>query len=64
MSESAEDQEHFDQIEEEHKARLAVIDRVRAAFADVPAAEIEAETDRILQRNRAVRRMDDATSLD
>jgi hypothetical protein len=41
---------------------FAGIDRVRAAFAGVPAEEIEAETDRILARNRAGMQPDESTS--
>src|SRR4051812_44669365 len=50
---SADDLERFAQFEREREERFAVIDRVREAFKDVPAAEIEAETDRIIARNRA-----------
>jgi prevent-host-death family protein len=50
---SAEDLKRFAQLEQEREQRFAVIDRVREACADVPAEEIEAETDRIIARNRA-----------
>lgn len=45
-------------IENEQDARtrdddFAIIDELRAAFKDVPAEEIERETDRILARIRA-----------
>ncbi len=50
---SAEDLARFAQLEQEREQRFAVIDRVRDAFAGVPAEEIEAETDRIIARNRA-----------
>jgi prevent-host-death family protein len=45
---SADDLARFAELEREHDARFAVIDRARAAFHDVPAEEIEAETDRII----------------
>ena len=50
---SAEDLKRFAQLEQEREQRFAVIDRVRDAFAGVPAEEIEAETDRIIARHRA-----------
>lgn len=51
---SAEDLERFALLEQEERFR--VIDRVREAFKDVPAEEIEQETDRIIARNRAAAR--------
>ena len=53
---SADDLTRFAQLEREQEERFAVIDRVREAFKDVPAEEIEAETDRILARNRTTHR--------
>jgi prevent-host-death family protein len=53
---SADDLKRFAQLEQERKQRFAVIDRMREAFKDVPAEEIEAETDRIIARNRAADR--------
>ena len=53
---SADDLTRFAQLEREQEERFAVIDRVREAFKDVPAEEIEAETDRIIARNRATHR--------
>src|SRR4051794_20123771 len=50
---SADDLQRFAQLEHEQEERFAVIDRVRNAFKDVPAEDIEAETDRIVARNRA-----------
>jgi hypothetical protein len=50
---SAEDLKRFAQLEQEREQRFAVIDRVREAFSDVPAEEIETETDRIIAVNRA-----------
>ena len=50
---SADDLKRFAQLEQEREQRFQVIDRVREAFADVPATEIEAETDRIIAHNRA-----------
>jgi prevent-host-death family protein len=44
------------QLEQEREQRFAIIDCVREAFAGVPAEEIEAETDRIIARNRAADR--------
>jgi prevent-host-death family protein len=55
---SAEALTRFAQLEQEREQRFAVIDRVREAFQDVPAEEIEAETDRIIARNRATHRED------
>jgi prevent-host-death family protein len=53
---SAEDLKRFGQLEREREESFAVIDRVREGFADVSPEEIEAETDRIIARNRAVAR--------
>ena len=53
---SADDLQRFAQLEREQEERFAVIDRVREAFKDIPAEEIEAETDRIIARNRATHR--------
>ena len=53
---SADDLKRFAQLEREREQRFAVIDRVREAFKGVPAEEIEAETDRIIARNRAADR--------
>lgn len=49
---SAEDLRRLDQFERDRAARFAIIDEVRAAFADVPVEEIERETDRILGINQ------------
>ena len=51
---SASDLERFNRLEQERAARFAAIDRAREAFHDVPADEIERETDRIFARNGAV----------
>jgi prevent-host-death family protein len=53
---SADDLMRFAQLEREQEERFAVIDRAREAFRDVPAEEIEAETDRIIAQNRAAHR--------
>jgi prevent-host-death family protein len=50
---SADDLQRLAQLEREQQERFAVIDRMRETFKDVPAEEIEAETDRIIARNRA-----------
>jgi prevent-host-death family protein len=50
---SADDLQRLFQLEREQEERFAVIDRMRETFKDVPAEEIEAETDRIIARNRA-----------
>ena len=50
---SADDLARLAQLEQERDQRFAVIDRVRDAFRDVPAAEIEQETDRIIAGLRA-----------
>lgn len=49
---SADDLARFARLEQERDERFAVIDRARAAFADVPADEIEQATDRIIARDR------------
>jgi prevent-host-death family protein len=49
---SFEDLKRFAELERQRKEQFSVIDRVRAAFADVSAEEIEAETDRIFARDR------------
>jgi prevent-host-death family protein len=53
---SVEDLKRFAQLEQAREQRFAIIDCVREAFAGVPAEEIEAETDRIIARNRAADR--------
>jgi prevent-host-death family protein len=50
---SADDLKRFAQLEREREQRFAIIDRAREAFAGIPSEEIEAETDRIIARNRA-----------
>lgn len=50
---SANDLARLAQLEQERAQRFEVIDRVRDAFQDVPAEEIEQETDRIIAGIRA-----------
>lgn len=53
---SAEDVRRLAQWEQKREELFKVIDDIREAFKDVPAEEIEAETDRIIARNRAADR--------
>lgn len=50
----------FSQYEAERARRLAVIDEARAAFADVPPDEVEAEIARALTEVRAEQRRQSA----
>lgn len=50
---SADELQRFADLDQASQDPFAVIDRVRAAFADVPDDEIERETDRILADIRA-----------
>jgi prevent-host-death family protein len=45
---SAEDLKRLDLLDREREVDFAVVDELREAFRDVPEAEIERETDRIL----------------
>lgn len=49
---SADDLRRLAQIDRERDRRFSVIDEARAAFAGLPAEEIERETDRILGINQ------------
>lgn len=49
---SIDDLERFVQLEREREERFAVIDRLREAFADVPAEEIEREAERSVAEAR------------
>jgi prevent-host-death family protein len=51
---SAADLERFNRLERERAACFAAIDRAREAFQDMPADEIERETDRIFARGRTI----------
>ena len=53
---SADDLKRFAQLERERNERFAVIDRMREAFADVPAEEIEREAERSVAAARERRR--------
>lgn len=53
---SIEDWQRFTRLEAEREKRFAVLERVRAAFADVPDEEIEAEFDRAIADVRAMAR--------
>jgi prevent-host-death family protein len=48
----AEDLKRLDQLEKERAARFRILDEVKAAFKDIPEAEIEKETDKALSRVR------------
>ncbi|MFN8678240.1 MAG: type II toxin-antitoxin system Phd/YefM family antitoxin [Thermomicrobiales bacterium] len=50
---SIEDWRRFTRLEAEREKRFAVLDEARAAFAGVPAEEVEAEFDRALAEVRA-----------
>lgn len=50
---SVEDFERWSRMDREREARFAVIDRMRAAFADVPTEEIEQEVAKALAEVRA-----------
>jgi prevent-host-death family protein len=49
---SVDDLERFVQLEREREERFAVIDRLRAAFADVSVQEIEREAERSVAEAR------------
>jgi prevent-host-death family protein len=49
---SAEDLKRLDQLEKKRSDRFRVLDEIKAAFRDIPEAEIENETDQALTRMR------------
>ena len=49
---SAEDLKRLDQLEKERSDRFRILDEVKAAFRDIPEAEIERESDQALARVR------------
>jgi prevent-host-death family protein len=49
---SAEDLKRLDQLEKERAERFRILDEVKAAFKDIPEAEIENEADQALTRVR------------
>ena len=49
---SAEDLKRLDRLERERADRFRILDEVKAAFRDVPEAEIESEADQALTRVR------------
>ena len=49
---SAEDLKRLDQLEKERADRFRILDEVKAAFRDIPGAEIEHEADQALTRVR------------
>ena len=59
---SADDLARFAQLEREREERFAVIDRMREAFKDVPAEEIEREAERSVAAARHRRRKQMAAS--
>ena len=50
---SLEDLERLTRLDEEREERFAVVDRMRAAFADIPTAEIEREAAKAVAEVRA-----------
>jgi prevent-host-death family protein len=50
----AEDLKRLDQLERERSDRFRILDEVKAAFKDIPEAEIEKETDKALSRVRQI----------
>jgi prevent-host-death family protein len=53
---SADDLEHLRRYEEQRREDFAVLDRIREAFKDVPAEEIEREVARAVAEVRADKR--------
>jgi prevent-host-death family protein len=53
---SADDLRRLNELDNERAARFAVVDEVRAAFADVSDEEIEAEAERAIAEVRGERR--------
>ena len=53
---SADDLEHLRRYEEQRREDFAVLDRIREAFKDVPAEEIEREVARAIAEVRAAKR--------
>jgi prevent-host-death family protein len=51
---STEDLKRLDQLEKERAERFRILDKVKAAFKDIPEAEIEKETDKALSRVRQI----------
>ena len=51
---SAEDLKRLDRLEKERSDRLQILDEIKAAFRDVPEAEIENEADQALTRVRQI----------
>jgi prevent-host-death family protein len=49
---STEDLKRLDRLEKERSDRFRVLDKVKAAFRDIPGAEIENEADQALTRVR------------
>lgn len=49
---SAEDLKRLDQLEKERADHFRILDEVKAAFKDIPEAEIEKESDQALTRVR------------
>ncbi|MFN0074203.1 MAG: type II toxin-antitoxin system prevent-host-death family antitoxin [Chloroflexota bacterium] len=54
---SAQDLERFNQLEQQRAERFQALDATRAAFADVPDDELEAEVTRALEQVRAEKRL-------
>ncbi|OGH17763.1 MAG: hypothetical protein A2868_01050 [Candidatus Levybacteria bacterium RIFCSPHIGHO2_01_FULL_40_15b] len=53
---SAEDLSRLTRLEEERNERFKVIDRMRAAFKDIPDDEIERQVDKAVEEVRASKR--------
>ena len=51
---SSKDLKRLDQLEKERSDRFRILDEVKAAFRDIPEAEIENEADQALTRVRQV----------
>jgi prevent-host-death family protein len=51
---SSKDLKRLDQLEKERSERFRILDEVKAAFIDIPEAEIENETDQALTHVRQI----------
>lgn len=54
---SAEDLARLTQLEKQRKERFKVLDRIRAAFKDISAEEIEQEVGKAIKESRAENRL-------
>ena len=60
---SARDYEEFRRVQERRSQRLAILDRLRDVFKDVPQAELEREVGRAVSQARAALRAERASSI-